>query len=81
MRKLWSSLEGSVKEFNVPNRVARFFLIQYTKMGQSIPTYHLISKWPKNIPIGGNIFQMAIKRTNIFHSKALQNLSKLGYLV
>jgi hypothetical protein len=27
------------------------------------------------------MFQMVIKYTNIFHSKALQNLPKLGFLV
>jgi hypothetical protein len=30
---------------------------------------------------GHNIFQMGIKYANIFHSKALQNLPKLGFLV
>jgi hypothetical protein len=29
----------------------------------------------------GIIFQMVIKYTNFFHSKALQNLPKLGFLV
>jgi hypothetical protein len=33
------------------------------------------------MPNGRDIFQMSIKCTNIFHSKALQNLPNLEYLV
>jgi hypothetical protein len=33
------------------------------------------------IPNEREIFQMVIKYTKIFHSKALQNLPKLGFLV
>jgi hypothetical protein len=47
-----------------------------------------IPKW-KNIPNDYKPYQIAIngrkilviKYTNIFHSKALQNIPKLGYLV
>jgi hypothetical protein len=35
----------------------------------------------KNIPNYRKIFPMTIKYTSIFHSKALQNLPKLGFLV
>jgi hypothetical protein len=35
----------------------------------------------KNIPNGCKIFLMAIKYTNIFHSKALGNIPKMGFLV
>jgi hypothetical protein len=62
-------------------RVARFLLTQYTKTSENIPNYHNITKWPQNIPNDCEIFQMTIKYTSIFHSKALQNLPKLGFLV
>jgi hypothetical protein len=48
------------------SRVARLFLTQNTITG-------------KNIPNGRKIFQMTLKYTNIFYSKALQNLPKLGF--
>jgi hypothetical protein len=55
-------------------RVARFLLVQHTKMGNIIPNHH-------------NIYQMASKYTkwplciytNIFHSKTIHNLPKLGF--
>jgi hypothetical protein len=34
-----------------------------------------------HISNGRRIFQMTLRYTNIFNSKALQNLPKLGYLV
>jgi hypothetical protein len=53
---------------NVPcTRVARFFLVQHTKTGEN-PTYY-------------KIYQMAVKYTDIFHCKILQQLSKFGFLV
>jgi hypothetical protein len=33
------------------------------------------------LPNGRNIFKIAKENTNLFHSKALQNLSKLRFLV
>jgi hypothetical protein len=48
------------------------------KMYQMTEKY---SKWPNNIPNDHTIFQMTIQYTSIFHSKALQNLPKLGFLV
>jgi hypothetical protein len=42
-------------------------------------TYQTTTKLPnghKNVPNGRNIFQMAQKYTNLFLSKALQNLPK-----
>jgi hypothetical protein len=46
------------------------------------------TKWPQNVPNGLRLYPMAvkwyqttIKYTNILHSKALQNLHKLGFLV
>jgi hypothetical protein len=37
------------------------------------------NKWPQNITHGRKIDQMAIKYTNIFHYKALENLTILGF--
>jgi hypothetical protein len=62
-------------------RVARFFLVENTKTGKNIPNYHIITKWPQNISDGRKIDQIVIKYTKIFHSKTLQNLPKLGFLV
>jgi hypothetical protein len=39
------------------------------------------NKWLLNLPIGGEINQIAIKYTNIFQYKILQNLLKMGFLV
>jgi hypothetical protein len=63
------------------SRVARFFLIQYTKTWENIPNYHNITKWPCDIPNDRKIFQMAITCTIIFYSKAIQNLPQLEFLV
>jgi hypothetical protein len=35
----------------------------------------------KKLPIGRKIYQMAIKYTKIFHSKTVQNLPKIEFLV
>jgi hypothetical protein len=43
--------------------------------------YLLDTKTGKNVPNEHKIFQMAIKYINIFQSKALENLPKLGFLV
>jgi hypothetical protein len=63
-------------------RVAGFFLTKYTKTGENIPklplNYQLANLYLGN---GCNIFQMAIEHTNLFNSKALQNLPKLVFLV
>jgi hypothetical protein len=40
-----------------------------------------ITECPLKIPNGSKLFQMVIKYTNIFDSKALQNIPKLGFLV
>jgi hypothetical protein len=39
-----------------------------------IPNYLSITEWSWNIQTDRKIYQMTIKYTNIFHSKALQNL-------
>jgi hypothetical protein len=60
----------------VPPRVARFFLVNYTKPGKNVPNGHKLC-----IPNVCKIFQLAIKYSNSFQSEALQNLPKLGFLV
>jgi hypothetical protein len=52
------------------SRVARFFLTQCTKKGKNVPNY---------LHNGRNVFQRAIKYTNAFQSKDLQDLPKLGF--
>jgi hypothetical protein len=39
------------------------------------------TKHPYTIPSGNKVCQITVKCTNIFHSKALQNIPKLGYFV
>jgi hypothetical protein len=74
-------LPGSKADLIIPTRVARFFSTQYTKTWENISNCHKITKWPYNVPNGLNIFKMAKECTKLFHSKALQNLPKLGFLV
>jgi hypothetical protein len=38
------------------------------------------TKWPQNTPNCHKIYQMALKYTNIFYSKALQNIRKSGLI-
>jgi hypothetical protein len=45
-----------------------------------IPKPEKCTKWPYSIPNLHKIFQIAIKYVNIFQSKALQNLPKIGIL-
>jgi hypothetical protein len=50
--------------------------------GEKIITKY--TKWQQNIPNGNKTYQMVVKysqNTNIFYSKALQNLPKFGFLV
>jgi hypothetical protein len=56
-------------------RVARFFLVQTYQNGKNIPNDH---KLYQNVH---KIYQIVLKHTNVFHSKALQNIPKFGYLV
>jgi hypothetical protein len=63
-------------------RVARFFLLQTYRIGENIPKDHkLCISVGHTLPNGLKIFKMVIKYNNIFHSKALQILPKLGFLV
>jgi hypothetical protein len=59
-----------------------------TKRTQNVPKEHKMyqkntkcTKWSQNVPKVCKIFQMAIKYINIFQSRVLQNLPKLGFLV
>jgi hypothetical protein len=71
----------SVQMIGVVFRVARFFLVHATKTGKMYQMRTKCTQCSKNIPNLHKIFQMAIKYINIFLSKALQNVPKLGFLV
>jgi hypothetical protein len=49
--------------------------------GSGLPEFFLVRTYQneKNIPNDHEYFQMAVKYTNIFHFKALQNMPKLGF--
>jgi hypothetical protein len=64
-----SNVEKSFCVKRVGIRVARFFLIQTYQIGKN--TY---TNGPQTTPNGHILYQMAEKYTNIFHSKALQNI-------
>jgi hypothetical protein len=51
------------------------------KLGKIYQKDHKCSKWSQNIPISHKIYRMAIKDTKIFHCKAFQKISKLGFSV
>jgi hypothetical protein len=57
----------------VPTRAARFFLDQTYQNGKIIKRPYIISN-------GHTLYQTALNYTNIFHSKALQNIPKSGFL-
>jgi hypothetical protein len=57
-------------------RVARCFLVQTYQNGKNLPNDHKLY-----VPNGVKKFLMGITYDNIFHSKALQILPKLGFLV
>jgi hypothetical protein len=62
--------------------VARFILIQYTKIRKKCLFSTKLPNGPKIYQMAAvYVFQMAIKCTSIFHSNALQNLPKLGYFI
>jgi hypothetical protein len=61
------------------NRVARFFNVQYTKTEKIYPLIIIYPKATKYVPHSRKIDQMAIKCSNIFHCKTLQNLPELGF--
>jgi hypothetical protein len=64
------------------NRVARLFLAQtYQKTGKIYQRTTNCIKRPYIIPNGHKLYQKAVKYINIFHSMALQKISKLKFLV
>jgi hypothetical protein len=67
----------------IRGRVARFFWYNRPKR-KNIPNghnIHYINGYNICVPKGRKIDHMAIKYTNIFHSKTFQNLPKLGFMV
>jgi hypothetical protein len=54
--------------------VARFSLVQHSKMGKYIPNDHKIYQIPQ-------IHEMALKYTKIFYSKTFKKIPKLGLKV
>jgi hypothetical protein len=54
-------------------RVARFLSVQNTKTGKIYQMTLKYTKWPQKMPNGHKIDQTAIKCTNFFHCKTLQN--------
>jgi hypothetical protein len=56
-----------------------FCLAQHTRTGKNITNAHKIYQLAKHIPNCRTIFPKAVKYTNIFHSKALQKYTKLGF--
>jgi hypothetical protein len=59
------------------NRVARFFLVQYPKTGKN---YHKMYQMAITYNKCPHKIQTAIQYANIFHSKALKNIPKKGFL-
>jgi hypothetical protein len=59
-------------------RVARFFLVQYSKAGKIYQINLCYTKWPQNRPNDCKIDQMAIKYADIFHLKTLQKFTQIG---
>jgi hypothetical protein len=72
-------MQTNVYVDEIVTRVARFFLLQQTKIRKNVPNDH------KMYQIGCEICRIAGKLTewpqNIFHCKTLQNRPKLGFLV
>jgi hypothetical protein len=72
---------GVSRKRHVPTRVARFFSVQHSKTVKYTKMTTKYTQWYKHIWNGSSIDRMAVKFTNIFHCKTIQNLSKLGFLV
>jgi hypothetical protein len=71
LKRLLDAHESVIGFLVARARVARFFLVKFTKTGGVI--YQMTTK----LPNGRNIFQIARKHNEIFHSEALQN-SQIG---
>jgi hypothetical protein len=79
----WSAVDARNAETKPDlEQGCQIFLVHYTKSGNNVPDEHKMYQMnTKCHGHGHKIFQMAIKYINIFQSKALQNLPKLGFLV
>jgi hypothetical protein len=74
----------SCQSNKMSNQGCQIFLGKYVLPKQFKIMYQMntkCSKWSYNIPNACKIFQMALKYINIFQSRALQNLPKLGFWV
>jgi hypothetical protein len=60
-------------------QACQIFLVLDTKTGKNVPNEHKM--YQMVIKYVRKMFQMAIKSINIFQSKALKHLPKLGFLV
>jgi hypothetical protein len=69
------------RSWGLKTRSARFFSVKHTKTGKNIPNHNTLYQMPIKIAIGRKIFQITIEYTNVFHSKALRNVPKFGFLV
>jgi hypothetical protein len=58
---------GQKDDFRWTTRVARFFMVKYTKIGNNKPNCYKINKWPLNLPNGHKMYEMAIKCTKWPH--------------
>jgi hypothetical protein len=58
----------------IGSRVARFFLVQYTKAGKNIPNDYKIPKYLQNFPNDCKIFQLTLIYINTSHSKILPKI-------
>jgi hypothetical protein len=68
-----------VEHGRISDRVARFLFVKNTKMVKILPTYPKMYQMAIRYTIKHNI-PTYIKHSNILHSKALQNIPKLGIL-
>jgi hypothetical protein len=64
-----------------PGRVFKVQTGSNPKHGENLCTKWLLYQMSTTIPNGRKIFQIAINYANVFHSKALHNVPKLGFLV
>jgi hypothetical protein len=62
-------------------RIARLILVRHTKIGKNIPDNIKTYQISYNVPNGIKMHQTDIKYTDIFHSKAQQNIPKSGFLL
>jgi hypothetical protein len=69
----WSKKPFFRSEIGSTDQRCQIFLGETHRKGK------IYSKWPQRIPNGRKIYQMTVKYTKRFHSKAFLNISKLGF--